>query len=215
MSDQSTNTGHAFRLENQVRGMAILLGIMTVISVVFGMAVGSIAWLLFAGCMAGWLVLAIYYFMNRAVINPVGDAIGRILVPTGSSTPSVAQHSNIETMVVRGEYAKAAEAYRGVIEGNRADLVACEKLGQLAMRQLKDFDTAIWAYRQAEERSTEPRRRLGYAIIVAGIYRDNVGDMGKAVVELRKILERYPDAPNADRLRAELDELKARHFEGT
>lgn len=215
MSDQSANVGHAFRIGNQIRGMSILLGIFTAVSVVVGLTIGSWSWLLLAGCAVGWGVLAGYYLLNRTVIEPVGDAIGRILVPTGGSTPSVAQHSQIETMEVRGEYAKAADAYEAIIAGSPDDIVACEKLGQLALRHLKDYERAIRAYRAAEQRHEEPRRKLGYAILVAGIYRDNLEDNGKAIVELRRILARYPDAPNTDRLRAELDELKARHFEGT
>lgn len=212
MSDQSRNIGHGARVENQIRGMAILLGIFTSVSLVIGVTVGSWSWLLFAGCAAGWCVLGGYYLINRGIIEPVGDAIGRIVVPSGSSTPSVNQHSNIQAMEARGELRKAAEAYRAVIETEPEDIVACEKLGQLALRELKDFELAIWAYREADRRVGEPKRQLGYALIVAGIYRDNVQDTGKAIVEIRKVLERFPDAANAAQLRAELDELKARHF---
>ncbi len=149
-----------------------------------------------------WTFWALYYIL-----------VTRILLPTGEDTPSVNQHSSIEAMEVRGRYDEAAEAYRAVIAAEPADIVACEKLGQLALRQLKQYDVAVSAYREAEKRSTQPRRQLGYAVLIAGIYRDSLKDHGKAVVELRRILERYPDAPNADRLRAELDELKAAHFE--
>ena len=163
----------------------------------------------------GWLFVAVYTLMQGTALSGAAGTIGKITVPSGRSTPSVAQHSDIETLEVRGEYAKAAEAYRGVIAADPAEIVACEKLAQLALRQIKDYGTAIFAYREAEKRSPEPRRRLGYAILVAGIYRDNLKDTGKAIVELRRILALYPDAPNADRLRAEIDELKAAHFEGT
>jgi tetratricopeptide (TPR) repeat protein len=80
------------------------------------------------------------------------------------------------------------------------------------MRQLKQYDVALFAYREAEKRATEPKKQLGYAMLVAGIYRDNLKDYGKAMVELRRILARYPQAPNR-RLSAEVDELKALHFE--
>ncbi len=213
MSDQSTNIGHASRVGNQIRGMAILLGIFTAVSIPVGLALGSWSWLLLGGTVAGWFVLGFYYLMNRAFIEPVGDAIGRILVQSGGSTPSVAQHSNIETMEARGQYAQAAEAYRAVIAAEPEDLVACEKLGQLALRQLKDYGTALFAYREAEKRASEPKRRLGYAMLVAGIYRDNLKDYGRAMVELRRIVAKYPDAPNRARLSAEVDELKALHFE--
>ena len=163
----------------------------------------------------GWLFVAVYALMQGSALGGAANTIGKITVPSGSSTPSVAQHSNIETLEVRGEYAKAADAYRGVIAADPTDLVACEKLAQLALRRIKDYDTAIFAYREAEKRSLEPRRQLGYAILIAGIYRDNLKDTGKAMVELRRILARYPDAPNAESLRTEIAELKATHFEGT
>jgi tetratricopeptide (TPR) repeat protein len=214
MSDQSKNIGHAFRVGNQIRGMAILLGIFTAVSIPVGLALGSWSWLLLGGAVAGWFVLGGYYLLNRAVIEPVGDAIGRILVQSGGSTPSVAQHSNIETMEARGQYAEAAQAYRAIIAAEPQDSVACDKLGQLALRQLKDYETALFAYREAEKRATEPKRRLGYAMMVAGIYRDNLKDLGRAMVELRRIVAKYPDAPNRARLCAEVDELKALHFEG-
>jgi cytochrome c-type biogenesis protein CcmH/NrfG len=170
------------------------------ISTAIGVYIGSVPLLVLGGVV--WIGWAVYYIL-----------LTQILQPTGSSTPSVAQHSNIEALEARGEYAKAAQAYRSVIESQPQDMVACEKLGQLALRQLKDFELAVWAYRQAEQRSDQPKRQLGYALIIAGIYRDNIGDSGKAIVELRKVLGRYPDAPNADRLRAELEELRSRHFE--
>jgi tetratricopeptide (TPR) repeat protein len=214
MSDQSNNIGHGFRVGNQIRAMAITLGIMTVLSVIAGVTMGSVAWLLLAGCAAGWGVLGIYFLMNRTVIEPVGDAIGRILVPAGGSTPSVAQHSNIEAMEMRGRYADAVQAYQDVIRDHPADVVACEKLGQLAMRQLKDFPLAITAYREAEKRVIEPGRKVGFAMIVAGIYRENLKDYGKAMVELRRVASKYPEATNRARLSAEIDELKAKHFEG-
>jgi len=141
--------------------------------------------------------------------------VTRILLPDGASTPSVDQHSNIGAMVMRGQYAEAAAAYKEAILANPLDTVACEQLAQLALREMKDYPTALYAYREAEKRSTEPKRRLGYAILIAGIYRDNFQDIGKAMGELRRILSQYPDTPNAARLRAELEELKAMHFEGS
>ena len=214
MGDQSENIGHSFRVGNQIRAMAIVLGILTGLSVIAGLTIGSLAWLLLGGCVAGWGVLGGYYLMNRTVIEPVGDAIGRILVPAGGSTPSVAQHSNIEAMEARGRYAEAAQAYQQVIASEPADLVACEKLGQLALRQLKDYPLAITAYREAEKRAVEAKRKVGFGMMVAGIYRENLKDYGKAMVELRRVQSRYPEAPQA-RLSAEIDELKAMHFEGS
>jgi regulator of sirC expression with transglutaminase-like and TPR domain len=49
-------------------------------------------------------------------------------------------------------------------------------------------------------------------LLAANICRDNLKDYGKAMVELRRVLALYPDVPNAARLRAEIEELRALHF---
>ena len=198
---------------NQLKFIGYVLGSLTAFAVLFGVLTGI--WLLVIGVAVGWAVVGIYSLFLFGVIEPAGDAVGRVLVASGKSTPSVAQHSNIETMVTRGEYAKAAQAYQDIIATSPQDLVVCDKLAQLAMRELKDYPLAIFAYREAEKRSPEPRRQAGYAILVAGIYRDNVKDYGKSMVELRRILSRYPDVPNKERLAAEIEELKTMHFEAT
>jgi len=182
--------------------------LLTLVESVLMMSLAPLLWSLF-----GWAVVLLFGIMRGTLFNKVGASVGAITVPSGGSTPSVAQHSNIEALVARGQYAQAAEAYRAVIAAEPADLVACEKLGQLASQELKDYPLAIEAYREAERRQPEPKRRAGYALLVAGIYRDNLKDTGRTLVELRRILARYPDLPNAARLRAEIDELKAAHFE--
>lgn len=191
--------------------LCMIMGITTVITLFQAVLFGNLAPL--GGAMLGWVFVGVYAFWQGVALERVGGRIGKMLVPTGSSTPSVNQHSNIESLEIRGEYARAAEAYRAVIAAEPADIVACEKLAQLALRELKDYPTAISAWREAEKRSTEPRRQAGYAILIANAYRDNLKDYGKTIVELRRILARYPAVPNADRLRAEIDELKAMHFE--
>lgn len=156
------------------------------------LALGGVVWV-------GWIF---YYVLLTQVLDP-----------SGSSTPSVDQHSNIAAMAIRGETAKAAEAYRAAIAADSDDLVACEQLAQLALRELKDFELAIQAYREAERRTPQPKRQLGYAMLVATVYRDYLKDAGRTMVELSRILARYPDAPNAPALRAELETIKAQHFQ--
>jgi len=169
------------------------------IATVVGFGLGSAPLLLLGGVVwTGWII---YYVLLTQVLDP-----------SGSSTPSVDQHSNIAAMAIRGETAKAAEAYRAAIAADPDDLVACEQLAQLALRELKDYDLAITAYREAERRTPQPKRQLGYAMLVATVYRDYLRDAGRTMVELSRILARYPDAPNAAALRAELEQIKASHF---
>lgn len=203
--DAVSNEGRLIFLCMIMGGATILAGLEALL---------LMSWTPVYAAMLGWVFVVVYWMVQGSAVGKGGDIAGQILVPSGSSTPSVNQHSNIEAMEARGKYADAAKAYQDVIAAQPADLVACEKLGQLALRQLRDYPLAIFAYREAEKRSDEPARKLGYAMIVAGIYRDNLKDVGKALVELRRVVSRYPDAPNRARLSAEIDELKAMHFEG-
>ncbi len=150
----------------------------------------------------GSLIVWVFWLARYVLLTQVLD-------PRGDSTPSVNQHSDIAAMVARGEYAKAAEAYQAAMADDPGDVVACEHLALLARRELKDYPLALAAWREAERRA-EPRRKLGYALHAVGTLRDDLKDVGRAIVEIRRVLETYPGAPNAAALRAELAQLKAR-----
>ncbi|MGA2383965.1 MAG: tetratricopeptide repeat protein [Gemmatimonadales bacterium] len=163
--------------------------------------------------LVGWVFVLLYGVLEAGILHPGASTVAALTLPSGASTPSVNQHSNIQALVAKGQYAQAAEAYRQVIAAQPQDLVACEHLTQLALRELKDYELALFALHEAEQRASDPRRRAGYALLAANVYRDNLKNYGRTMVELRRILARYPDVPNADALRAEIDELKAMHFE--
>lgn len=210
-----------FGLENvsaaSEKGRAVFLVMVMAVGTLVAFVEGLIlrSWAPLVAAMAGWAFVAMYILLTGTLFQKAGRGIGGITLPSGDATPSVNQHSSIQAMVARGEYAKAAESYRAAMVADPNDVVACEQLGRLAIGQLKDYQTALFAFREAERRCTEPRRRVGFALLTAGIYRDNLKDPGRAAVELGRILDRYPDAPNAEALRREREELKARHFEGT
>jgi len=195
----------------QLRFMLWILGAATVIGFLLLVVLDN--WLFLIGVAAAWAALFLYFLLFTRVVSPLGEAFGRAVMSGGSSTPSIDQHSNIEALVARGRYAEAAEAYKAVIASDPEDLVAYEQLGLLALRELKDYQLALFAAREGEKRVPDPKRQAGFALQVANIYRDNLKDYGRTMVELRRILAVYPGIPNADRLRAEIEELKAMHFE--
>ena len=136
----------------------------------------------------------------------------RVLMPTGESTPGDKPLSHIEAMTARGDYARAADAYRAEIAGDPADYLSCERLALLARAHLGDRELALSMYREAERRVTVPRRKCGYAVQALGVLRDDLKDAGRAVVEIRRILATYPEVPNAAALQRDLDHLRSEHF---
>lgn len=202
---------HLAQPKYRLKYMAGILGILAIPSLALWLL--GVSGLPLLGVMVGLVVLGLNAALTYGLIEPVGNAIGRILVPSGSSTPPLKGLSHIEAMVARGDLIEAAAAYRQEIETDPADVTSCERLGTLAMRELKDYDLAVWAYREGERRA-EPRRKAGFALLVSGIYRDNMQDAGRTMVELGRILRLYPDLPNIAELRAELAQIKAANLEG-
>ena len=91
-----------------------------------------------------------------------GKVAGHILMPSGASTPGAKPLSHIEAMEARGELAKAAAAYQAEIASDPGDVASCERLALLALRQLRDYELAAWAYREAERRADSPARKFGF-----------------------------------------------------
>ena len=181
-----------------MRRMLLPFALVTVLGFALGstplVMVGAIVW-------AGWFI---YYVL-----------LTRVLDPRGEDTPYVNQHSDIQAMVMRGQKERAAQAYRAVIAADPADVLACEQLVQLASRELKDYELAVWACREAERRHALPGKKLTFGMMAAELYRDQLGDPRRAVVELSRLLSTYPDAPNAAALKEELELIKSHLFEAT
>jgi hypothetical protein len=192
----------------EVTAFAVLVG---VVALAVGAPVVTIASLCSAA--AAWLAFGVYQIFRKLVIENAGKAAGSLLMPSGSSTPPAKGLSHIEAMVARGDLAQAVAAYRAEILADPADLGSCERLATLAQRDLKDYELAVWAYRQAEQRAESPGRKFGFGLLVAGMYRDRLKDRGRTVVELRRLVRQYPNAPRLGALRAEIDELKAGLFD--
>lgn len=204
---------HASGMRNQLRLMLWVLGPPTIISILLIAFEPFFGMLLFAACAAAWAVFGIYSVVYGVGASRAADAVGRVLMPSGSSTPSVNTHSNIEAMAMRGQYAKAAEAYKAAIAADPLDLVACEKLGQMAMRDMQDWQLAVFAYREAERRAAGEKAKVAFGTIVAELYRDKLNEPRRAVVELARLVNSYPAAPAVPALKQELELIKSHLFE--
>ncbi len=108
-----------------------------------------------------WLVFAVYSFFYKAVIDTSGDAIGRIFLPSGKSTPPAKG-----ALPHRGDGGprRPRQGGGGVQEAeiatDPADVGSCERLGTLAMRQLADYGLAVWAYREGGRRAEDARAEV-------------------------------------------------------
>ncbi len=205
---QAPSDAHLGDTRNIVKAIAWVMVPITALGfvlVLFGSTAGVV---LLGAALFGWAVFAGYLVLDRLLIRSAGKLAGHIFLPSGSSTPGAKPLSHIEAMEARGELAKAAEAYRAEIASDPADVASCERLALLALRRMQDYRTALWAYHEAERRADTPARKFGFGLLAAGVLRDQVKDPKRAMVELRRLVHLYPDAPRLDALKQEIEELK-------
>lgn len=147
------------------------------------------------------------------VIHRSPERMARFL--TGDAAlPPRAGFSAIEALVARGETARAAEAY--------FDRSADPEHGVEAMLRRAELLAGPLAQPEAAARDLERFRadrdtlhpadeiRIGWRLL--DLYDGPLADPGQAMVEARRLLDRFPDNTQAPALRRMLQALRADHF---
>ncbi len=157
-----------------------------------------------AGALAGGMSL----FLAHA-----SESAWKHLMMNGTSTPYTEQYSYQQALVMQGKLDEALESFEAVISENPDAVDARIRAAELYAREKGDHARAAALFREAQ----------GIASISAGedIYVSNrlvdlltgpLQEPGRALVELRRLIERHPGTAAAGHARIALAELKARHL---
>ncbi|MCH8938217.1 MAG: tetratricopeptide repeat protein [Gemmatimonadetes bacterium] len=176
-------------------------GLLMVLGAGFG------ALVILAGLVLAALSCVLYVVLKLLAVPSANMFLRFLGAQSGSSTPPTKGYSAIEAMVAGGRYQDAAVAYRREIAADPSDTEARSRLAQLLMDRLEDFTAAARYLKEAREVTTNDRRKMGYSLRLVDLYRSRMGDRGKAMVELRRFIDTFPDSPHIDGVRRELSEL--------
>lgn len=159
-----------------------------------------------------WAVYGLVVGFTSGVLEPVIDGLFNVLSSTGL-TRTGSGYSGIETLVQRGHFTAAAEAYadRARNPGERVD--ATLRRAKLLADSLASPETAALELdnlRTAAPLSSRDDFRVGLALVE--LHEHHLRDPGRAMAELRRLIDHHPSARDARRLRIALAELKARRF---
>ena len=163
--------------------------------------------LILAGLVLGALTCVLYVVFKFLVVPSANMLVGFFGAQSGSSTPPTKGYSAIEAMVAEGRYQDAAVAYRREIAADPSDTEVRSRLAQLLMDRLEDFPAAARYLKEARNVTKNDRRKMGYSLRLVDLYRSRLGDRGKAMVELRRFIDTFPDSPHIDGVRRELSDL--------
>lgn len=195
-------------------------------SMIYGLVLGPIFFMLLFGVgsvhlhLGGWqnLLFALVggVVMGVAVAKvPVmfGDSAGKgasVVVAGGNTTPYTEQYSYQQTLVMQGRLDEALSTYEAIIAEPDSTNDVRIRAAELYAREAKKFERAAELFRAV---SRDPRCTVGEEVYCANrlvdLLNGPLAQPGRALVELRRLVDRYPKSIIGERARQALRSLKA------
>ena len=138
-----------------------------------------------------------------------GAVAGNIYNPTGESTPPRREYSQAESLVKRGLYAEAADAYELHTAEFPDDPEPCLRLARLYRDAIGRYDEAVtWMERAGQTGGLTSGQELMIIQELVELYTQKLRQPRKAITELALLIHRFPDAPPAANARRELAAMR-------
>ena len=168
---------------------------------------GSSILSLILAVLAGWLGA-------RAVIG-ISDAAGvaaqAFTLTSGNSTPYEQTFSYQEALAAKGDVAGALESYEAVIAEQPTAVSARLRAAEHYAKGNRNAKRAAELFKELRLiPGVTPRDALYATNRLVDLYDGPLSDPGRALVELRRIIEQYPGTQVANHARNALPALKAR-----
>jgi tetratricopeptide (TPR) repeat protein len=153
-----------------------------------------------AALLVGWAPLAL--------ANGAGWTYTRLMVD-GASTPYVEQYSYEQSLAMQGRVDDALASFESIIAREPAAVDPRLRAAELYDREKKNFARAAALFREVQRIESATSGQFIFATNrLADLYAAPLGEPGKALVELRRLISLHPNSPAAEHARAALARLK-------
>lgn len=157
-----------------------------------------------AALLGGW-----WWFFVTRVSHGAGKAFGEFIQPSGDRTPYEQQYSEQDAMVMRGNVAGALASFEEIILASPNEPRPKLRAADLYVKN-GQWDRAEALYRAVQRIPDVAAKDDIYATNrLADLYLQWPDREARALTELRKIIDRYPDTELAQRARTGLANLKS------
>jgi hypothetical protein len=158
-----------------------------------------------------WAVYGLVVGFVFGVLEPVIDGFFELMTNVGLVRISDG-YSSIEALVARGHTEAAAEAYAERARNHSERAEATLRRAALLAGPLGEPETAAVELDSLRARPLSRRDDFRVGLALVELYEHHLADPGRAMTELRRLIDRYPTAQDARRLRTALAELKAQRY---
>ncbi len=135
---------------------------------------------------------------------------GAVYSPDGETTKYTPTFSHIEALEIRGDLDGAAKAWEEACAAEPRNAIVLVKTADFYLRLKKDHAAALERYRRLRDLegvSTDLARYASQKLV--DLYLGPLADEGRAMVELRRLVDRFPGTREANDAREALARLKA------
>jgi len=190
---------------------------------VFGITMGAISFEMAGGgakpTLWQWLEALGVSAVLGAVTGFAGLLIGRSvgkgwkhLMVDGSTTPYEEQYSHEQSLVMRGHIDDALASFESILQGNPDAVKPRVRAAELYAGEKGDHRRAAQLFTEVQRIETAGAGDYVYATHrLVDLYTGPLNEPGRAMVELRRLIERLPGSAAADQAREALAVLKVRH----
>ena len=154
---------------------------------------------------------AVTGFAGLLISRGVGKGWKHVMVD-GSTTPYEEQYSHEQSLVMRGQLDDALASFESIVQGNPDAVKPRVRAAELYSREKANHVRAAQLLAEVQRIPSAGVGDFVYATHrLVDLYTGPLNEPGRAMVELRRLIERLPGTPAADQARAALATLKERH----
>ena len=159
-----------------------------------------------------WAVYGITIGVLYGAMEPLIDGFFELLANAGLMRVG-AGFSGIETLAVRGHHQAAADAYAERARDPAERVDATLRRAELLAGPLAEPETAATELDSLRSHQLSARDDFRVGLALVDLYEHRLSDPGRAMGELRRLIDRYPTAQGVRRLRSALNQLKAERYQ--
>jgi hypothetical protein len=159
-----------------------------------------------------WAIYGLTVGFLSGVLEPVIDGFFHLVSNVGVVRVG-GGYSAIEALAARGHLQAAADAYAERARDKSQRIDATLRRAALLTGSLGQPQTAAIELDNLRTGTPlKPRDDFRVGLALVELYEDDLKDPGRAMAELRRLIDRYPTAQGARRLRVALARLKSKRF---
>jgi hypothetical protein len=156
--------------------------------------------------------IAIGFFVRTMLwrMMTASETAVRVVLEGGASTPYTEQYSYQQTLVMQGRLNEALESYEAIIAEPDSTLDVRIRAAELYVREAKNHERAAELLQEViRHQACTPGEEIYAANRLADLLSNHLGEPGKALVQLRRLADRYTGTPTGDRAREAIRALKS------